>query len=100
MLQPRSYPELLGKALFLEAEPFVTMIDDDNPWVEGLFLIVTVGVLVGAAQFIGGVLLTFSLPPVAALEATINAALRQLGLGAPLLGGLSDSLWSSLAWIT
>ena len=100
MLQPRSYPELLGKALVLEAEPFVTMVDDDNPWVEGLFLIVSVGVLIGAAQFIGGLLLTASLPPVAALEATLNATLRQLGFGAPALQEALGNLWSALAWVT
>lgn len=38
MLQPKTYPELVGKALALEAEPFLTLAEDDNPWVEGLFL--------------------------------------------------------------
>lgn len=62
MLRPHTYPELLGKALFLESEPFATLVDDDQPWVEGLFLVTTVGVLVGVAQWIGGLLLTASLP--------------------------------------
>ncbi len=46
MLQPKTYPELVGKALVLEAEPFLTLAEDDNPWVEGLFLVTCVGVLV------------------------------------------------------
>jgi Yip1 domain len=62
MLRPRTYPELLGKALFLESEPFATLVDDDQPWVEGLFLVTTVGVLIGVAHFLGGLLLTASLP--------------------------------------
>lgn len=33
MLQPTSYPRLLGQALTLEPDPFVEMADDDNPWI-------------------------------------------------------------------
>lgn len=63
MLQPRTYPELIGKALVLEAEPFVTLVDDDEPWVEGLFLTISLGVVVGVARLIGGLWLSASLPP-------------------------------------
>lgn len=45
MLQPQNYPRLIGQALVLEPEPFVEMVDDDNPWVEGLFLCACIGVL-------------------------------------------------------
>lgn len=73
MLQPKSYPEMIGKALVLEGEPFITMADDDNPWVEGLFLVVVLGLLVGLARFVGGLLLTATLPPSSAmLEALIH----------------------------
>ncbi len=58
MLQPRSYPELMGKALMLEADPFIVMVDDDNPWVEGLFMVVVVGIAVGAAHLVGSLLAT------------------------------------------
>lgn len=71
MLRPRTYPELLGKALFLESEPFATLVDDDQPWVEGLSLVVMLGALVGVARFIGGLLLTASLPPAAVVWETI-----------------------------
>ena len=73
MLQPKNYPQLVGKALFLEGEPFITMVDDDDPWVEGLFLVVVMSALIAIAQFVGGLLLTLSLPPSnALLEAVIQ----------------------------
>ncbi len=71
MLQPHTYPELIGKALVLEAQPFETMVDDDQPWLEGLVLVVSVSVLVGFAQLIGNLLQTASLPPPAALLTTL-----------------------------
>lgn len=101
MLQPKSYPEMIGKALVFEAEPFVTMVDDDNPWTEGLFLTVCIGAAVGLAQLIGGLLTSASLPPAAALEETLVRGWAELQ---PLLGigaGISDELvrqnWQSIA---
>jgi hypothetical protein len=73
MLQPRTYPELIGKALVLEAQPFETIADDDQPWIEGLMIVLTVGVLAGLAQVIGGFLTAASLPPSdAVLTALLN----------------------------
>ncbi len=82
MLQPKHYPELLGKALVFEAEPFTTMVDDDNPWVEGLFMVVLMGLLVGLAHIFRILLTTAIMPnPDALLTALIQ---------------LSDSLVSTL----
>ena len=78
MLQPRTYPELVGKALVLEAEPFLTLAEDDNPWVEGLFLVTCVGVLLGGAHLIGGLLWTASLPPSAAVREALLPSVQQL----------------------
>ncbi len=78
MLQPKSYPEMLGKALVFEAEPFMTMVDDDNPWAEGLFMVVLMGVLVGLAQIVG-VLLTAAIMPDS--EALLTALLAGLAAG-------------------
>jgi len=89
MLQPKSYPELVGKALVLDAEPFLTMAEDDNPWVEGLFLVTCVGVLLGAAHLIGGLLWTASLPPADAVRAALLPGLQQL---AAQIGVGSDPL--------
>jgi len=72
MLQPKTYPELLGKALVFEAEPFITMVDDDNPWAEGLFMVVSMGILVGLAQIVGALLTAAVMPQ---SEAMLNALL-------------------------
>lgn len=77
MLQPQNYPRFIGKALLLEPDPFVEMVDDDNPWIEGLFLCACIGVLVAVAQLIGSLLLTASLPPSDALLNTVLQTLRQ-----------------------
>jgi hypothetical protein len=89
MLQPRSYPELVGKALVLEAEPFLTMAEDDNPWVEGLFLVTCVGVLLGGAHLIGGLLWTASMPAADAVREALLPSVRQLAAQVGLAG---DSL--------
>ena len=81
MLQPQNYPQFIGKALLLEPDPFVEMVDDDNPWIEGLFLCASIGVLVAVAQFIGSLLLTLSLPPSEALLNNVVAGLRQFAAG-------------------
>jgi hypothetical protein len=78
MLQPKSYPGLVGKALVLEAEPFLTLVEDDNPWVEGLFLVTCVGVLLGGAHLVGGLLWTASLPPADAVREALLPSLQQL----------------------
>lgn len=78
MLQPKSYPELVGKALVLEAEPFLTLVEDDNPWVEGLFLVTCVGVLLGGAHLVGGLLWTASLPPADAVREALLPNIQQL----------------------
>lgn len=105
MLEPRTYPEMIGKALVLEAEPFADMVDDDQPWAEGLFLTVVVGVLVGLAQLIGGLLLTASLPPAQATLETLIQGWRQLAaaLGSMELAAGEEALrraWDVMAYAT
>lgn len=79
MLQPKSYPEMIGKALVLEGEPFIDMADDDDPWVEGLFLIVAIGLLAGLARFVGDLLLTVTLPPSNTMVEALIQGWRQVG---------------------
>ena len=101
MLEPQQYPELVAKALVLDEEPFVTMIDDDNPWVEGLALTAAVGLIAGAAQTVGGWLTAASLPDPLALQNTLLAAARQLAtvtnLAPEVADALAGSVWSALA---
>lgn len=100
MLEPQLYPELVAKALVLDEEPFVTMIDDDNPWVEGLALTTVVGLIAGAAQTLGGWLTAASLPDPVALQNTLEAGLRQLAAATNLAPDVASALagptWNAL----
>jgi hypothetical protein len=78
MLQPKNYPEMLGKALVFEAEPFIEMVEDDNPWAEGLFMVVVVGVLVGLSQIVGALLTAATIPAPQALMNAFLPLLRQV----------------------
>jgi len=116
MLQPKTYPELLGKALVFEAEPFVTMVDDDNPWAEGLFMVVSMGVLVGLAQIVGALLTAAVMPQsdamlnallpiwreISALGGStgpgVDAAIRQWWPTSAGMFGIGWS-WAQLSWI-
>jgi len=93
MLQPKTYPRLIGRALMLEADPFVAMAEDDNPWVEGLFFTVCLGIVVGIAQVIGGLLTTVSMPPLEQVFGLLPTEIQQ----AQSLGSLSlDSTRSQM----
>ena len=83
MLQPKTYPKMLGKALFFEADPFVVMVDDDEPWQEGLFMTVLVGLAIGLTRVIGGLLLTASLPAPNAVRAAFLRAWHITGVDLP-----------------
>lgn len=104
MLEPQQYPDMVAKALVLDEEPFNNMIDDDNPWVEGMALTVAVGLLAGAAQTIGGWLTTASLPDPVALQNTLEAGLRQLAAVSNLPPEAADALvgpvWGVAAALT
>lgn len=95
MLQPQSYPRMIGQALVFEPDPFVVMTDDDNPWIEGLFFTAILGFVVAIAQIIGGFLLTATLPsPTALLEAMLQVVrqVRPAGLTAPELLAVENNI--------
>jgi hypothetical protein len=92
MLEPQLYPELVAKALVLEDEPFVHMMEDDNPWVEGLALTTAVGLLAGAAQVVGGWLTANTLPDPQAVQNTLLAGGRQLATVSNLPPEVVDAL--------
>jgi hypothetical protein len=96
MLEPRTYPGLIGKALVLEPAAFIEMVEDDEPVAEGLFFTVVLGALIGVAQFIGGLLFSASMPPASAVQPVALQAANSL-FGAA--GFSADSLirqWWSL----
>ncbi|MGL4650351.1 MAG: YIP1 family protein [Caldilineaceae bacterium] len=76
MLEPRSYPRMIGRALMLEPDAFERMADDDAPVAEGVFLVALIGLVVGVAQTIGSVLYTWAMPPAAAVEAVLTRLAR------------------------
>jgi hypothetical protein len=103
MLQPKTYPALVGKALTLDAEPFLTLVEDDNPWVEGLFLVTCVGSAAAVAGLAGGLLLTASLPDADAVRETlIQSAQRLLPLVAPAAdtAAVEATLRANWPWAT
>lgn len=99
MLQPQNYPRFVGQALFLEPDPFVAFVDDDNPWIEGLFLCACVGILVTVARFAGGLLLTASLPSSDALLNVVLWLLRQSAANGETIYEIELSLRAALPFL-
>ena len=95
MIQPRTYPELLAKALMLEPEPFAVMTHDDQPIIEGLVLTALVGVGVGVARTIGGLLFSWAMPPAAALEAA-QLAMEIAGPAAAAGGSVIEKIFRDI----
>lgn len=68
---------LVYRALFLDGEAFEELRDDDNPFVEGLFLVVLIGVLTALLSLVGQALAWASSPSVDAVKQVVLAALQQ-----------------------
>lgn len=104
MLQPKSYPEFVAKALVLDNDPFEAMVDDDNPWMEGFVLVTTVSVVAGVALAIGGYLTALTLPdPNVALTALLQGwrqAASVMALPIPVMEGVFTDAWGLLTLIT
>lgn len=77
MIQPKTYPRMVGRALMLESDPFIAMTEDDNPWIEGAFFTLCLGMAVGVAQIIGSLLTTVSMPPLDQMFAVLPPAIQQ-----------------------
>jgi hypothetical protein len=102
MLQHRSYPELVAKALVLENEPFETMVDDDAPWLEGLVLVAVVSLAGGVAVAMGNFLAALALPDPHAMWTLLLQGWRQLAANTGLAGAGGErivaDLWAWVAW--
>lgn len=61
----------------LESDPFIAMTEDDNPWIEGAFFTICLGMAVGIAQIIGSMLTTVSMPPLEQMFAVLPPAIQQ-----------------------
>jgi hypothetical protein len=64
----RHFASLLGRALMLEPDPYHELKEHRNPFVEGLFLVVTVGLVVAIASIIGTCLAWASTPNLASIK--------------------------------
>jgi hypothetical protein len=101
VLQPRSYPELIGKAFFLEPDPFLVMAHDDEPLAEGALLAASIGLLVGAAQVAGNLLQPLLAPaptsadPFVQQTVRLNSADIGFWMADPLRAGMLS--WHNIA---
>jgi hypothetical protein len=69
---------LLWDALFLQREAYARMRDDNNPFVEGLFVLVVLGVTLALVGIVGTTLEWASSPDIAAIRDAILPNLQQM----------------------
>ncbi len=93
---------LVWRALFLDSEAFAELREDDNPFVEGLFLVALIGLVVAVLVLIGQVLAWSVMPDMAAVERVVLAALQQqpwwAALAASPAGLATFQRWWDIAW--
>jgi hypothetical protein len=68
---------LVFRALILDSEAFDELRDDDNPFIEGLFLLVLIGIIAAALALVGQVLAWGSVPRVDAIRDLVLNVLQQ-----------------------
>lgn len=68
---------LVFRALFLDSEAFDELRDDDNPFVEGLFLLVLIGLITAALALVGQVIAWGSVPHIDAIRNVVLNAVQQ-----------------------
>ena len=97
---------LIFRALFLDSEAFDELRDDDNPFVEGLFLIVLIGLTTALLSLMGQFLAWASVPRVEMVRDIVLAAAEGPALVAlagrqPCVAGeLSAYLGCGMAWLS
>lgn len=69
---------LLWDALFLQRSAYARMRDDDNPFVEGLFVLAVLGVAIALAGVVGATLQWASSPNVADIRDAVLPNLQQM----------------------
>ncbi|NOX62285.1 MAG: hypothetical protein GXP42_10145 [Chloroflexi bacterium] len=69
---------LLQRGLFLEPNAYDEAADAENGFVEGLFLVLIIGLAVAAAAFVGGILKWGVTPDLAQLESTVLNGLQAM----------------------
>lgn len=93
---------LVFRALFLDGKAFEELRDDDNPFVEGLFLLILMGLATGVLNLVGQVLAWASMPRMSAIKEVVLATLQQQSWWAQLsqLSGFTDTFqrWYDIGW--
>jgi len=69
---------LVLQALFLDGDAYDQLRDDDNPFIEGLFLVVIIAAGVALLSFVGQVLAWISIPSMGAIKEVILRTLQQM----------------------
>lgn len=69
--------KLVFRALFLDSEAFDELREDDNPFVEGLFLVVLLAFLTAFLALLGQILAWATTPQVSAAKQVVWATLQQ-----------------------
>lgn len=68
---------LVFRALFLDSAAFEELRDDDNPFVEGLFLVVLLGLVTAVLNLVGQLLTWASIPSMSAIKDVVLGFLQQ-----------------------
>jgi Yip1 domain len=77
---------LVLQALFLDGDAYDQLRDDDNPFIEGLFLIVIISAGVALLSFLGQILAWISMPSMEAIKEVILRTLQQMPWWASMTG--------------
>lgn len=78
MKQISRFAGLVARALFLRTDAYEEMREARNPFVEGLFIIVIVGVIIALAGLVGTVLEWASIPDMGAIKNAVYEGLIQM----------------------
>ena len=93
---------LVLRALFLDTSAYDAMRDDDNPFVEGAFLVVLVGVVTALLSMIGQLIAWASTPSLAAIRDIILDVYQHQPFWATIAGNpqalASFNFWWDLGW--
>jgi hypothetical protein len=96
-------PGLVLRALFLDSDAYAELRDDDNPFIEGLFLLVIIGVLTALLALIGQVLAWASTPNLASIKEVVFQNLQGMPWWSQTAGsapGFAEEFrrWYDLGW--
>jgi hypothetical protein len=95
--------ELIWRALFLDTAAYDALRDDDNPFIEGAFLIALIGVVTATLSLVGEIVAWAASPSMDAISQVVLRAIQQMPwwqqLMAPNPGAVATFMqWWDAAW--